>query len=227
VTPDRPAFKYLDLVYAFGLTAALISNTIEQKPVPFLGITTTAGIFLFPFVYIVGDVVTEVYGYARARRLTWIILAANVIMALSFWLAVGLPHESFWDQQAAFAATLGAVPRFVLASIAALFTGDLVNCYVLSRMKLASKGKHLWMRTIGSTILGQAVDTTVFCAIAFTGTMPLSAVLSIALAGWGLKVAYEAFMTPFTYFIIAKLKKAENTDHFDYDVDYSPFKINV
>jgi uncharacterized integral membrane protein (TIGR00697 family) len=188
-----------------------------------------AGILFFPVSYVIGDVLTEVYGYARARRVIWVGTAATVFMAFMSWVVVALPPAPDWTNQAAYETIFGQVPRIVFASLCAFWAGEFVNAYVLARMKIATGGRHLWMRTIGSTIAGQGVDSLIFYPLAFLGAQGWTGalVVKVLFTQWALKVAWEALLTPATYVVVEHLKLAEGLDVYDRGTDFTPFRAKV
>lgn len=220
----RPQFRYFDIVMAAFVAVLLLSNIIGAAKLSTIeGFTFGAGILFFPISYVIGDVLTEVYGYARARRVIWVGFGAMIFMAFMSWAVVAMPPASSWDGQAAYESVFGQVPRIVLASIIAFWSGEFVNSFVLAKMKIWTKGKALWSRTIGSTVFGQAVDSAIFYPIAFLGIWETQDVLIVMVTNWGLKVAWEVVLTPFTYLVVGKLKRAEGVELFDTDTDFSPF----
>lgn len=218
--------RYFDIVAMVFVAVLLISTIAAQKLFAFGPFTLTAGILVFPLSYIFGDTLTEVYGYARARRVVWIGFACNAFLALTLVVAVALPPASGWPFQEQFATALGMVPRIVLASLLAYLVGEFANSYVLARLKVWSEGRHLWLRTIGSTVVGQALDTVVFVLVAFAGILPPSVLLATALSGYAFKVVYEILATPLTYAVVGFLKRREGIDHYDKETNFTPFKIN-
>ncbi len=229
------AFRYYDFVMAAFVAILLLSNVIgagkvAQIVLPGIGPWPFgAGILFFPISYVIGDVLTEIYGYARARRVIWAGTAAVVFMAFMSWIVVALPPAPTWTNQAAYATIFGQVPRIVLASVCAFWAGEFVNSYVMARMKLWSDGKHLWARTIGSTVLGEGVDSLIFYPLAFLGAEGFtpSLVVTVMLTQWALKVACEVVLTPLTYAIVGALKRAEGVDVFDRETDFTPFRARV
>ncbi len=229
------AFRYYDFVMAAFVAILLLSNVIgagkvAQIVLPGIGPWPFgAGILFFPISYVIGDVLTEVYGYARARRVIWAGTAAVVFMAFMSWIVVALPPAPTWTNQAAYATIFGQVPRIVLASVCAFWAGEFVNSYVMARMKLWSDGRHLWARTIGSTVLGEGVDSLIFYPLAFLGAEGFTPglVVTVMLTQWALKVAWEVVLTPLTYAIVGALKRAEGVDVFDRDTDFTPFRARV
>lgn len=229
------AFRHYDFVMAAFVAILLLSNVIgagkvAQITIPGIGPWPFgAGILFFPISYVIGDVLTEVYGYARARRVIWAGTVAVVFMAFMSWVVVALPPAPTWGNQAAYATIFGQVPRIVLASVCAFWAGEFVNSYVMARMKLWSDGRHLWARTIGSTVLGEGVDSLIFYPLAFLGAEGFTPalVVTVMLTQWALKVAWEVVLTPVTYIVVGALKRAEGVDVFDRDTDFTPFRARV
>ena len=229
-TPVRQAatathqFRYYDIVMAAFVAILLLSNIIgAAKLSTVAGFTFGAGILFFPVSYVIGDVLTEVYGYARARRVIWTGFGAMVFMAFMSWAVVAMPPADSWTGQDAYEQVFGLVPRIVLASIIAFWAGEFVNSYVMARMKIWTRGKALWSRTIGSTIVGQGIDSLLFYPIAFLGIWETRDVLIVMGSNWLLKVLWEAVLTPVTYVAVNRLKRAEGVDIFDDQTDFSPF----
>jgi queuosine precursor transporter len=223
-------FRYFDFVMAAFVAILLLSNVIGAgKVAEWHGFSFGAGILFFPLSYVIGDVLTEVYGYGRARRCVWAGFVAVLFMAFMSWVVVALPPAGSWGNQAAYEAVFGQVPRIVFASVAAFWAGELVNAYVLARMKLWTGGKHLWSRTIGSTIFGQGVDSLIFYPLAFWGAEGWTheLVLTVMVTNWALKVGWEVLLTPATYAVVGWLKRAEGVDVFDTGTDFSPFRTSV
>ncbi|MGC6401078.1 queuosine precursor transporter [Sphingomonas sp. FW199] len=221
-------FRYFDFVMAAFCVVLVLSNVIGAAKLAQLGgFVFGAGILFFPVSYVLGDVLTEVYGYARARRCIWAGFAALVFMAVMSWVVVSLPPADGWEGQAAYEAVFGQVWRIVIASITAFWAGEFVNSFVLAKMKLATGGKYLWTRTIGSTVVGQGVDSLIFYPIAFLGIWSNEQVLTVMVTNWALKVAWEAALTPVTYLVVGKLKQAEGVDLFDQDTNFTPFSARV
>lgn len=227
-------FKYYDFAMAAFVAILICSNLIgAAKLVQFFELEIFgwqagmfgAGILFFPLSYVLGDVLTEVYGYARARRVVWAGFGAVVFMAFMSWIVVAMPPAPGWEGQPAYEAVFGVTPRIVLASIIGFWAGELANAYVMARMKVWSSGKHLWQRTIGSTIVGQGVDSLLFYPIAFLGVWPTSAVITVLATNYLLKVLWEALLTPLTYRVVAFLKKAEGVDVYDAQTDFNPFSV--
>lgn len=220
-------YKYLDLIIFLDITMMVIINVISGKIIQLSIFTLSAASLCIPITYIFGDVFTEVYGYKQARRVTWILIFSTIITAIFLQLAVWLPPAPGFEANDAYALVLGQVPRVVIGAWVALFGGQFVNDFILAKMKLLTKGKHLWTRTIGSTIFGQATDTTLFYTIALYNVIPSGLLIKSILSAWFLKVLIEVVMTPVTYYMIGKLKKAENEDYYDKNTNFNPLIINV
>ena len=210
---------------ALFVTCLLAANTIAAKLVVVGGLTLTAGIVIFPISYVLGDVLTEVWGYAATRRVIWLGFACNALMVLAIWLGGELPPAPFWRGQGAYEEILGHTPRILAASFVAYLIGEFANAFVLAKLKIATQGRWLWTRTIGSTVVGQALDSAVFVTLAFAGAIPAGALVGIVAAQWLVKVVYEALATPLTYAAVAWLKSREQMDTFDYDTDYNPVRL--
>jgi queuosine precursor transporter len=221
-------FRAFDIVMAAFVAILLLSNVIGAGKVAELsGWTFGAGILFFPLGYVIGDVLTEVYGYARARRCIWVGFSALLFMAFMSWVVVSLPPAAGWEGQAAYESVFGQVPRIVLASIVAFWAGEFVNSFVLAKMKVWTKGKHLWSRTIGSTMVGQGIDSLIFYPLAFWGVWDNAQVVTVMITNWGLKVAWEAVLTPVTYAVVGWLKRHEGVDLYDDATNFTPFKAAI
>jgi len=227
--------RYFDFIMAAFVVILLLSNIIgaEKRAVidlPWIGPWPFgAGILFFPVSYVIGDILTEVYGYARARRCVWAGTAAMLFMAFMSFVVVSLPPDQGWTGQAAYERVFGSTWRIVAASISAFWVGELVNSLVLSKMKIWTEGKHLWTRTIGSTVAGQGVDSLIFYPIAFYGLAdwPIDKMLLVMLTQFVLKVSWEAILTPVTYAVVGFLKRREGIDVYDHHTNYTPFKAAV
>lgn len=217
-------FRYYDLVMAAFVAILLLSGIIGASKVSTLaGFTFGAGILFFPISYVIGDVLTEVYGFARARRVIWTGFAALIFAAFMSWAVVAMPPAESWTDQSAYERVFGQVPRIAFASITAFWVGEFVNSYVMAKMKVWTQGRALWTRTIGSTVVGQGVDSLIFYPVAFLGVWSNEAVVTVMITNWFMKVAWEAVLTPVTYVVVNTLKRAEGVDLFDTDTDFSPF----
>ncbi len=226
-TTSRPPYAspYFMVIVALYVTSLITANTVATKVLEVGPWVTDAGLITFPIAYIVGDVLTEVYGYAAARRVIWLGFACNLIAVGTFQLAGALPAESSWQNQPAYDAIFGSTPRLLLASFCAYLIGEFANAFVLARMKVLTDGRWLWTRTIGSTIVGQGLDSVVFVLIAFGGVFSTGVLQDMLITNWVLKTAYEAAMTPVTYLVVNKLKEAEGIDVFDRDTDFRPIVV--
>ncbi len=221
-------FRHYDLVMAAFVAILLLSNLIgAAKLSTVAGFTFGAGILFFPVSYVIGDILTEVYGYARARRVIWTGFAALIFMAFMSYVVVAMPPAASWKGQEAYEQVFGSTWRIVAASIIAFWAGEFVNSFVLARMKIWTRGKALWSRTIGSTVFGQGVDSLLFYPIAFLGIWETSDVLTVMVTNWLLKVVWEAVLTPVTYVAVGTLKRREGVDVYDTDTDFSPFSSSA
>jgi uncharacterized integral membrane protein (TIGR00697 family) len=228
VTVERKQFKYYELVMAAFVCVLLCSNLIgAPKVTEVAGFRFGTGVLFFPISYIFGDVLTEVYGYARARRVVWAGFTAMLFATFMCWFVLWLPPAPGWNDQAAFETALGSTWRIVCGSLIAFFIGEFCNSYVLAKMKLWTEGRQLWTRTIGSTIVGEAVDTLIFYPIAFYGSWPRELLITVMINNYLLKTGWEIVMTPVTYKVVGFLKRAEQVDFFDRDTNFSPFTIDV
>lgn len=222
---DIRSFRYFDILLSIFIVVLLISNLVGQKICAFGPFRISGAQLLFPITYIFGDIFTEVYGYGASRRAIWLGFFASALMALMGLITVALPPAPDWHNQQAFATVFEFVPRMVAASLVAFWAGEFANSYTLAKMKIFTNGRHLWSRTIGSTVVGQAVDTSVIMFLAFAGTLPVSDILNLIASGYVAKVIYETLMTPATYAVVGFLKRREGVNTFDYATDFSPFHI--
>lgn len=229
------SYRYYDLVMALFVTVILLSNLLSSAKLIDLGVSIAgirlafdAGTLVFPIAYIFGDILTEVYGFQRSRRVIWMGFWATLLMGLFVWIAAILPGETDWLQrvgQSAYDQILGGVSGLVVASLLAYFAGEFGNSYVLARMKILTNGRWLWSRTIVSTIVGQVFDTFLFFGVATAlGVFPLELLPSLMLTNYLLKVGVEVLFTPLTLVIVQMLKRAENEDYYDYDTVFNPFR---
>lgn len=231
-------YRYYDLVMAAFVAVLLISNIASSAKIVDWGVSLwslrlsfDAGTLLFPLSYIFSDILTEVYGFARARRVIWAGFGASVLMTASLWVIQRMPGEALWQHyagDASYAAILGGVSTggIIVASLCAYFVGEFANSLVLAKMKVAMSGRHLWMRTIGSTLVGQLLDTAIFIGIAAAfGVFPWDSVLSLVVANYIFKVAIEVIFTPITYAITNALKRSEHEDYYDRGTNFNPFSI--
>jgi uncharacterized integral membrane protein (TIGR00697 family) len=223
---EAPAGRAYDLVLAAFVAVLLISNVASTKILVLGPFTFDGGTILFPASYIFGDILTEVYGYRRSRRVIWAGFAATGLMAATLTIVGALPPAADWRNQEAYDAILGQTPRIVLASLLAYFAGEFSNSWVLSRMKVLTRGRWLFTRTIGSTLVGEGLDTAIFVAVAFAGTLPGPLLWSVAVSNYVFKVGFEAAATPLTYLAVNRLKAAEGIDTFDVGISYNPFRLS-
>ncbi|GJD94191.1 queuosine precursor transporter [Methylobacterium iners] len=221
----EPQRKHLVPIAGLFSAVLIISLILAGKIVALGGLTFSAAVIVFPLSYVFGDVLTEVYGYASARRVVWAGLTAQVVWIAAYTLAAALPPAPFWPHQAAFETVLGATPRFAVAGMAAYLAGEFLNAYVLAKLKLRLAGRRLALRLVASTMVGQGVDTLIFVGIAFGGVFGTAELVRIGLGAWALKVAWEIVALPLTLPLIAWLKREEGEDHFDRDTDFSPFRL--
>jgi hypothetical protein len=225
-TPKR--FKYYDLIMAAFVTILLCSNIIgAEKVVNVWGFSFGAGILFFPISYFFNDILTEVYGYARSRKVVWAGFAALGFASFMAWVVVTLPPAAGWVHQEAYVIVFGQTPRIVVASLLAFFSGEFVNSYVLAKMKIFTTGKFLWIRTIGSTVAGEAMDSIIFYPIAFYGFWPNDLLITVMLTNYVLKVSWEVVATPLTYKVVGFLKRKEHEDYYDRNTNFTPFSIEV
>lgn len=219
--------KYFDFIMALFVAVLLISNIASTKIVQMGPFTFDGGTLLFPLSYIFGDILTEVYGYVRSRRVIWMGFFCAALMVFTLTVVGWLPPAAGWTGQEAYQAILGMTPRIVLASLIAYWAGEFSNSYTLARMKVLTRGRWLWSRTIGSTLFGEGVDTFLFVGIAFAGILPAELLWSIGLSNYLFKTGLEVLMTPLTYQVVSFLKRAEAQDVYDIGTDFNPFQLGV
>lgn len=228
---EQRSFRYFDLILGFFVAVLLISNIVSVKAIRFaLPLTEfhfsfDGGTLLFPLSYIFADILTEVYGYERSRRVIWSGFAGLVLMSFVIWLVGVIPADPDWPFQDSYQNLLMTAPRIALASIVAYFVGEFSNSYILSRLKIFTKGKYLWTRTIGSTLVGELIDSVLFVWIAFGGVWENSLVVRVLISNYIFKTGYEILATPLTYAVTRWLKNRENEDHYDYEANYNPFLL--
>ncbi len=234
----KRTYRFYDAITALFVTTLLLSNLLSSAKMVDLGLRIgdlplffDAGTLVFPISYIFGDILTEVYGYRRSRRVIWFGFGALLLMGFFVWLAGILPGEADWQDyagQSAYDAVLGGISGLIVASVAAYWAGEFSNSYVLAKMKIATEGRHLWARTIGSTLIGQMIDTVFFFTIATAlGVFPASAMPSLIVTNYILKVGIEVILTPATLQVVALLKKAEQEDVYDHDTEFNPFRLDA
>jgi hypothetical protein len=219
------SYRFVTLAALF-VTSLLAANILIVKQIAVFGLTLPAAIVIFPLGYIFGDVLTEVYGYSQARRVIWLGFFCNLLLVLAVWLVGILPAAPVFEAQAAYDRILGSTPRFLVASFVAYLAGEFVNSYIMARMKVMTKGRWLWMRTIGSTIAGEGIDTIIVLSVGFWGVLPFDVLGGMILWHWLLKTAYEAVATPLTYLLVGYLKRAEKKDFYDYTTNFNPLRAD-
>lgn len=226
--PAPRTYRYYEFVMAAFVTVLLCSNIIgAAKIVQIGGFSFGAGILFFPISYIFGDILTEVYGYARARKVVWAGFAALIFASGMSWVIVNLPPDPGWPGQDVYEKAFGSTWRIACSSLVAFWAGEFTNSYVLAKMKIRTAGKHLWMRTIGSTMAGELVDSLIFYPLAFTGVWTTRQIVTVLFTNYLLKSAWEVVNTPITYRIVAFLKKAESEDYYDRDTNFTPFSLQT
>lgn len=219
-------FHYLDVITGLFVSILIISNIASSKITSFGPFTFDGGTILFPLSYIFGDILTEVYGYGKDRKIIWIGLICNLLMAVVFMTVGALPSAPDWHNQSAYNAILGLTPRIVIASTIAYFVGEFANSLTMAKLKLATKGKYLWSRTISSTLISEFFDTLLFGTIAFTGLMSTNDLMILLISNYTFKVGVEIVFTPITYGVVNFLKRIEHEDYFDWKTNFNPFAVN-
>ncbi len=231
---ERRPYRFLPYISALFVTTLIVSNIIAVKVATIAGLFLPAAVILFPIAYLFGDVLTEVYGYARARQVIWTGFFCNLLAVIAIWIGGKLAAAPFWTAgefttpqaaQQAYQAILGFTPRLLAASFIAYLIGEFLNSFVLAKLKVRTSGRFLWVRTISSTIVGQGADSVVFLTVAFFGVVPGGDLGQLILSQWLFKVAYEVVATPFTYLIVNALKKAEREDYYDRETNFSPITL--
>jgi uncharacterized integral membrane protein (TIGR00697 family) len=212
-------------IVATFVTCLITANITAVKLIVVCGLLMPAGIVIFPLSYICGDVLTEVYGYRQTRRVIWLGFFCNLLTVVAIWVGQILPQASFWDGQPAYERILGYTPRLLMSSFLAYLVGEFTNAFILAKMKIATRGRWLWMRTIGSTLLGQSLDSLVFVTLAFLGTIPLSHMATAIITQWLVKTGYEVVATPLTYVVVAYLKRQEGIEVYDYETRFNPLLV--
>jgi hypothetical protein len=229
-----PRQRWLPAITAAFVTSLIISNIIAVKLASVGPFFVPAAILIFPISYIFGDVLTEVYGYARARRVIWTGFGCNLLAVLAIWASIELPPAPFWrigsfasaqSSQQAYQTIFGFAPRILAASFIAYLFGEFLNSFVLAKMKIATHGRHLWLRTNSSTLVGQLADSGIFILLAFYGTIPSAALGQMIFTQWLMKSAYEALITPFTYMVVNYLKRVEKEDYYDHGTNFNPLVL--
>ncbi len=231
---EKGNFRWFNMITAIFVTTLIISNIIAVKLVDIFGLILPAAVILFPVTYIFGDVLTEVYGYARARQVIWTGFLCNLLVVIAIWIAGRIPAAPVWtagvfqdpnSAQEAYQAILGFAPRLLVASFIAYLAGEFLNSFVLAKLKVKTAGRFLWVRTIASTLFGEGADSALFITTAFLGILPTAALGQLILSQWLFKVAYEILATPLTYLVVNALKRVEREDYYDRDTDFNPVKL--
>jgi queuosine precursor transporter len=220
------SFKHLDTITVLFVTVLLISNVTSTKILNLGLFTFDGGTILFPLSYIFGDILTEVYGYGRSRKVIWLGFFAALLMSITFMVVGALPPAADWTNQDAYDKILGLTPRIVVASLIAYFSGEFSNSFILAKLKILTQGKWLWVRTISSTLAGQVVDTALFVLIAFTGVVPNDLLWTLIISNYLFKCGVEILFTPFTYWITGWLKQQEQEDYYDVNTNFNPFRLS-
>ena len=216
----------LVVLAALFVTCIITANIMIVKQIAVAGVMLPAAIIIFPLSYIISDILTEVYGYRQARRIIWLGFACNLIAIIAFWIGKILPPAEFFQGQEAYESILGSTPRFLLASFAGYIAGEFANSFILAKMKVATNGRWLWTRTIGSTLVGEGIDTVFALTIALGGMLPWPALGGMIIAHWLIKTAYEIIITPLTYYVVNYLKRQEGIDVYDIKTNFNPLQIN-
>lgn len=218
-------FRHLGTISVLFVTILLISNIVSTKIIDIKIFTFDGGTFLFPLSYVFGDILTEVYGYQQSRKVIWLGFICALLMSLTIIIIGLLPAAPGWKDQDAYMKILGLSPRLVMASLIAYFAGEFSNSFTLAKLKILTKGSRLWLRTIGSTIIGELVDSLIFILLAFSGILPSQLIITLIISNYFFKVAIEIIFTPLTYRLVHYLKKAENEDYYDTNTNFNPFAI--
>lgn len=224
---DRGGYsnRFVIIVLLF-ITCLIAANITAVKLVNLYGFILPAAVLVFPISYILGDVLTEVYGFRLARRVIWMGFLCNLFVVAAIWIGQVLPPAAFWDGQKSYERILGYTPRLLTASFLAYLVGEFANAVVLAKLKIATSGRWLWLRTIGSTLVGQGLDSLLFISLAFAGTIPVSALFTAIITQWLAKCIYEAVATPLTYVIVNHLKRKEGMDVYDHDTSFNPLSLS-
>lgn len=224
---DFGTFKYLGLFSALNVTFLLLSNFTAGRIIGIDGVGVSVTVLYFPFTYLIADILTEVYGYAQARSVIWLSLVCSIVAAGVVDLALLVPPAGFFTEDAGFQKIFSAAPKMAIATLLAVFTGDICNSYVLAKLKIWSAGRHLWMRFVVSTVIGEGVNTLVFYGIALYGVLPNDQLVQGILMGWAAKTLVEVLLLPVTYPAVAFLKRVEGVDFYDYETDFNPFILTL
>ena len=221
-----PRYKYLDALTTAFVVILLVSNLVAQKVCVIGPFAVSGAVLLFPITYIFGDIFTEVYGFAASRRAIWLGFFGTTLLYGMGAIVIALPPAPGWPNQQAFATVFGFIPRILAASLVAFWAGEFANSYTMAKLKLLTNGRKLWTRTIGSTVVGQAVDTVLVISLTFAGLVPVRTLVNMIVTGYALKVGYEVLATPLTYLVINRLKSVEQADAFDRHKSFNPFSFS-
>lgn len=219
----RRRYKYLDIIMVLFVVVFLISNVASSKIAKVGMFTLDGGTLLFPLAYIFGDILTEVYGYGQSRKVIWLGFVSAILMSLVFGIVGALPSADGWGNQNAYQLILGQTPRIVAASLVAYFSGEFLNSFIMAKMKIITEGRWLWIRTIGSTLVGELVDSAVFILFAFAGVLPKELIISLIIFNYIFKTSIEILFTPITYWVVNFLKRGEGEDFYDRATNFNPF----
>ncbi len=220
------AFKYLGVIAVLNVAFQLISDVTAGKIILALGVGVSVTVLYFPFTYIISDILTEVYGYARARSVLWLTMMCSILAGIMYQVVIAIPPAPFFGADEAYSTVFGTVPRILVGGWIAVFSGDISNNFVLAKLKILTAGKFLWLRTITSTVVGQGINTAIFYVIALYGILPGNVLLDAILVGWFIKTVVEALMTPVTYAVVGFLKRAEGIDVYDTSTNFNPFILS-
>lgn len=223
---ERKHSSFFVIISILFVSSLLLSNVITGKLILIAGMVLPGAVILFPLTYILGDVLTEVYGFQKARMVIWVGFLCNILMVGVFVLVLAIPSPEFFASESAFASVLGMTPRIVFASLLAYLAGEFCNSVLLSRLKIMTGGRLLWLRTIGSSLAGEGLDTVIFISLAFWGTMPAPVLGQMMLFQYLFKIAYETAVTPLTYWVVGYLKRREGFDNYDHGISYNPFQLD-
>jgi len=221
----KKKYKYLGFITCLYITFQLVSDVTAGKLIDVFGFPVSVTVLFFPITYIFADILTEVYGYANSRNVLWTVMICSILAGLVYTIVVGLAPSQIFNSNDAYSVVLGQVPRVLVGGWLAVFLGDISNNFALAKLKIITSGKYLWLRTISSTVIGELINTSVFYFIGLFGVLPFEVLYSSILSAWLLKVGVEVVFTPLTYFIVAKLKRAEGEDFYDTNTDFNPFRF--
>jgi len=226
LSASERGYKFLGVLTALYITFQLVSDVSAGKIISLLGFPVSVTVIFFPVTYILSDVLTEVYGYARARSVIWVVLLCSILAGISYQIVTVIPPAVFFKSNDSYIQVLGQIPRILVGGWIAVFCGEICNSYVLARLKIICNGRWLWIRTISSTIVGQFVNTLMFYIISLSGILPFDQLYRAILTGWVIKTVVEILFTPLTYLVISFLKKSEGEDYYDKNTNFNPLIVN-